>query len=123
MKITRKEFLGQLVAGVSGIAGAAMLIGCGSSDSPGPDAQTGNCTANGTAVTIGTNHGHTLTVSKADVTAGVDKTYDITGTATHAHSVKITAAMFTMLKGNTSAMTVSLADGTGHTHTITVACA
>src|SRR5262245_43954557 len=33
----------------------------------------------GTNVVIGTNHGHELTVSPADIMAMVDKTYDIMG--------------------------------------------
>jgi hypothetical protein len=89
---------------------------------PPPDAgPSGNCLANGTSDVIGGNHGHELTVAKADVAAGVDKTYDITGTALHSHAVTITAAMFAQLQANFGVMTVSTI-GAGHTHNITVTC-
>lgn len=43
-------------------------------------------------------HDHAMTVSAADIAAGVDKTYDIKGTATHSHLVTLTAADFATLK-------------------------
>jgi hypothetical protein len=113
MSMTRREVL-WFAALATGVAA------CGSS-SGGSSAAAGNCLANGTSATIGTNHGHALTVTKADVAAGVDKTYDIQGTAAHTHSVAITAAMFAELAANMSAgatSTVTLA----HDHAITVAC-
>jgi hypothetical protein len=61
-------------------------------------------------------------VTKEDVTAGADKTYDITGTASHPHTVTVTADMFTMLKNNTSIMTNSSLNS-NHMHAITVMCA
>jgi hypothetical protein len=76
---------------------------------------------NGTTVVIGTNHGHALVVSKADVAAGVAKTYNIQGTSLHPHSVMITAAQFAMLAANTSITTMSSDDG--HAHSVTVSCA
>ena len=81
----------------------------------------GDCSQNGTSVVIGTNHGHTLVVSKADVAAGVAKTYDIQGTSLHNHTVTITAAQFAMLAQDTSISTTSSNDG--HAHSITVTCA
>ncbi len=113
MELTRKEFL-ILVAG-----GAAAAACGGSSESP-----HGNCEANGTQATISQNTGHQLVVSKEDVVAGVEKTYDIRGTdTTHTHSVTITAADFQSLQKNLQAVEISTPGGTGpHTHQITVAC-
>jgi hypothetical protein len=142
MKITRKEFLGRLLGGTAGLAGAVFIAGCGSDSSgrgtdPGdPDAavppsdarsssdaaHATSCTMNGTSSTISANHGHVLVVSKTDVTAATSKTYDIHGTADHTHSVTVTAAMFTALKGNTAIMMISSRDS-GHTHSVTVMCA
>jgi hypothetical protein len=143
MQITRKEFLGRLLGGAAGMVGAAMVVGCGNSSNTGgggdptaPDAATPSdagssssdashatsCTLNGTVSTIGANHGHVLMVSKADVAAGVDKTYDIHGTANHTHSVTVSAAMFTTLQSNTAVTTVS-STNSGHNHPITVMCA
>ena len=80
---------------------------------------------NGTVSTIGSNHGHVLVVSKADVAAGQDITYHIMGAAAHDHTVLITAAMFQMLQQNNGVMSTSsnASAGPAHTHPITVVCA
>ena len=122
MQITRKEFLGRLLGSAAGMVGAAIIVGCssgsgnsGGSGDPTPDAGTSppsdaahatSCTMNGTSSAIGANHGHVLMVSKADVAAGTTRTYDIRGTANHAHSVTVTAAMFAMCTGQTSGQCV-----------------
>lgn len=85
--------------------------------------QTGpSCTENGTVVDIQTNHGHTLTVSKEDVIAGVEKTYDITGSSGHTHAVTLTAGDFAALAAN-NAVVVTSTEGSFHTHEVTVSCA
>ncbi len=113
MPFTRKEFL--LV-----LAGSAAAAACGgSSSTPGTPP---NCLQNGTNSEISANHGHSLTVSKADIQAGVDKTYDIMGTATHSHLLTLTAADFAKLAANQSAIEVST-NVEAHTHTVTVSCA
>src|SRR5690349_1339298 len=124
MKLTRKEFLSSVFTAASGAAAAAFLVACGGSNGSGtPDAPP-NCAANGTRVAIGGNHGHSMSVSAADVAAGASKTYDITGGASHSHNVTISGAAFAMLQSNTGVMTLSTAGGTdGHTHSITVNCA
>ena len=131
MQITRKEFLGRLIQGAAGLAGIAMVVGCGSSTSgdPTPDASSGGdaggtaaCATNGTVSTIESNHGHVLIVSKADVTTGAQKSYDITGTADHPHTVTVTVDMFARLKGNTSITMASTTDD-GHSHGVIVMCA
>jgi len=118
----RKQFLGTLL----GAAGAAALAACGedgSGNNP-PDAAAKSCTANGTSVTIGTNHGHVMAVSAADVTAGVDKTYDITGTSAHSHMVTVTAANFASLQTNPNgSVMLTSTSGGGHTHQVTIVCA
>ncbi len=80
----------------------------------------GNCQTNGTSITIGSNHGHTLTISTADVIAGTQKAYDITGTAGHTHTVTVTPAQFTQLMANQGVQMTSTVGG--HTHTVTVNC-
>lgn len=98
-----------------------------------PDASMGNpadagvdgsmqpktCATLGTAV--GENHGHAMTVSAADVTAGVDKTYQIQGTSTHPHTVVVTAASFATLK-MTGSVTVTSSVDSAHSHDVTVTC-
>jgi hypothetical protein len=122
MNLTRKEFFSTVVTAVAGAAGAAWLAGCGSSDDDDDGSNGGDCLTNGTRITIADNHGHTLTVSKADVMMGAAHTYDITGTGGHTHMVTISAGAFGMLASNQSVMTVSTT-GDNHTHGITVGCA
>jgi hypothetical protein len=123
MSMTRKEFLGTLIG-----AGALLAAGCGGDDGGGGTADAPvsgkSCTMNGTTTSIEANHGHVIMVSKDDVTAGVDKTYDITGTSTHSHMVTVTAANFTTLKDNPG-MTVMVTSTVGgaHTHAVTIMCA
>ena len=121
MSMTRKEFLGTML----GAAGALALAGCGGDDGGGSaDAAAKSCVMNGTTVSIDANHGHVLMVSKADVMAGVDKTYDIMGTAAHTHSVTVTAANFASLASspNMSIMVTSTVSS-AHSHGITILCA
>lgn len=121
----RKTFI-QKSAGVMLIALPTFaLIGCSSSDdSSDPQKQNAeaNCIENGTAVSIGGNHGHSLTVSKADIEAGTAKTYSIKGTSGHDHTVNLTASNFTALKSN-SAISVISSNDDSHTHSVQVSCA
>lgn len=121
MTMTRKQFLGT----VMGAAGVALVAGCGGDDAGHLDGSVQrNCAMNGTAVTIEANHGHVLVVTAADVTAGADKTYDITGTAGHTHMVTITAADFAKLQSNANGTVMEVSTvGNAHTHAITVICA
>jgi hypothetical protein len=112
MDVTRKEFLALIVGGVAAAA-------CGGSSSSAP----ANCLQNGTDDVIAANHGHSLDVTKADIAAGVSKTYDIRGTADHSHLVTIAGSDMATLAGNHSVNTSSTIDGTpAHNHAITVNC-
>ncbi len=107
---------------------AYSLVSCSSSDdgstnpdnTPNPNAEA-NCLDNGTNSVIGSNHGHNLTVSRADVQAGSERTYSIQGTSGHDHSVTLTAADFNNLQNNQN-ISVSSTNNDGHTHTVTVRC-
>lgn len=103
-------------------AGATLFAACSSGDDGGDDDGGGDCVANGTTVTIGSNHNHALVVTTAEVSTAADKTYDIHGTADHTHTVKITAALFAMLKSNTGIQVTSSTDD-GHSHQINIGCA
>jgi hypothetical protein len=116
MDLTRKEFLTLVI-------GSAAAAACGGS-SPGP---SGNCAANGTNSIISQNTGHSFIVTKADIAAGVAKTYDIQGTdASHTHSVTLTAADMQALKNNMQVAETSSAGAaagqSSHTHAIQVVC-
>lgn len=119
----RKEFIkkaGALFISIPVIT----TLSCSSDDSdPAPSGgnNQGNCT-NGTNSAISSNHGHSLTVSTADVQSGVERTYTIQGTSGHNHDVTITAANFTTLSSGQT-IQVTSTSGNGHTHAVTVSCA
>ncbi len=104
-------------------AGAFALLSlgsaCGGEDAdPGADPED-EATCGQT--TISSNHGHELLVEQADIDAGVERTYDITGGSAHAHSVTLTADDFAALQAGEEITVVSTSGG-GHTHDVKVAC-
>ena len=70
---------------------------------------------------IGSNHGHVLTVSLADVKAGGEKTYDLTGSSGHAHSATLKPDDFKRLAAGEPVRLASSRDG--HLHRLLVRCA
>ena len=118
MTLTRKEFLSTVMTAAAGAAGA-LLVACGGSSDD--DDSGGNCVMSGASVNIGANHGHSMSVTAAEVTAGTAKTYDIRGSADHTHGVTISAGAFAMLASNQSAMTISTVVD-NHSHNIMISC-
>lgn len=120
----------------STLGGAVLLASCGDDDDSGGNAGTGgsgtgtggnggggHCTSGSVNAEIGTNHGHTLTVPLADVMAGQAKMYMLTTGNGHTHMVEVTAADFNAMKSaGTVNDLVTLADTTGHMHTIALTC-
>ena len=120
MPISRKKFLGATAGST-----VLLLFGCGGggSDDGGGNNGGGNaqsCGANATAI-VG-NHGHVLTIATADLDSATSKTYDITGTASHPHSVTFTPAQLQSLKAGQS-VTVTSSTDASHDHTVTASCA
>jgi hypothetical protein len=113
MDLTRREIL----------IGTVVLAACGGDDGGSAvDApSSASCTMNGTIATIDGNHGHTLTIPAADVVAGVERTYDITGTSPHSHMVTVSAANMATLAANGTVQVTSTSGG-AHTHTVSVRC-
>jgi len=70
---------------------------------------------------VGTNHGHVFQVSAADVAAGVEKTYDLTGSAGHGHAVKLGPDHFTRLSAGEIVRISSTREG--HLHRLLIKCA
>ena len=125
----RKSFI-EKTLGIMLIAIPAYgLVGCSSSDdnsedpdpNPNPNGQA-NCLSNGSVSSIGSNHGHRLTVSAAAIQNGSQRSYSIQGTSGHDHMVTLTAADFTNLQSNNS-ITVNSTNDDGHSHSVTVRCA
>lgn len=126
----RKTFIRKTTAGLLLGIPAISILGCSGSDdggdpnpNPNPNPQA-NCLQNGTNSTVASaaGHSHSFTVSKEDVSAGVEKSYVLSNVNSHTHQVTITAAQFTALRGNNSITATSTSDS-GHTHSVTVSCA
>ena len=56
-----------------------------------------NCTNANVDSIIGANHGHTIVIPQADITAGVSKTYSIQGSSAHDHTVTLSPGDFSAL--------------------------
>ncbi len=73
------------------------------------------------AVEIGGHPGHVMEVSLAEVQAGDEIVYDITGDSEHSHSVTLSAEDFATLDETGSVVVVSTF-AAGHTHMVTITC-
>lgn len=135
--MNRKTFIRKTSVGLLiGIPTMALLNCSGGDDSgsgpgPGTDDDMGtdddqgsvpNCLDNGTQTSISANHGHSLSVSKEDVSAGSEKTYTLSQGDGHTHQVTISASDFESLRENNQITATSTSDS-GHTHGVTVSCA
>jgi hypothetical protein len=111
MKTSRLSFVrGSVGVCVAGVLTAA----CGGDDESEGDGAS--CT---TAIAM--NHGHSMQVTAADIDAGAAKTYDIKGSATHSHTVALTADDFKDLTpGSVFSLTSSV--DAGHSHDVTITC-
>jgi hypothetical protein len=122
----RKTFIKKSLSAVALAIPAYAVLSCSSSDDSEPAAPPqnteANCGTNGTSSSIGSNHGHSIVVSAADVTAGVDKTYNIQGSSAHMHSITVSSAQFADLQNNQQVTGTSTSDS-GHTHSVTISCA
>ena len=122
MNMTRKTFC----ASLAGSTVTLLLQGCGGGGySSGGSTSTGStCGASGTDISA--NHGHALTIPKADLNSMVAIPYDLTPSVDgHNHSVTFTRSDFVTLKGGglvtvmstTTAATVGY--GGTHFHAVT----
>jgi len=121
MKTTRIQF----VQGTFGVCASGLLLAaCGGDDDDdgGSEGTAGSSSGGGACgSTIATNHGHSVTVTKADASAGAAKSYDIQGGADHSHTLSISAAEFAMLAAG-DPVTITSSTDAGHAHAVTVSC-
>lgn len=118
MRMTRKDFLKASVGVAGAYVSLLVLSACGGSNNS--TGSTDLC-ASGITSTISNNHGHVLKVTLSDIQLGADKLYHIRGTATHDHTVTLTAADFTTLTQGGTVHEVSSIT-LGHQHPISVVC-
>ncbi|MEM7382553.1 MAG: hypothetical protein AAF361_15370 [Bacteroidota bacterium] len=124
----RRTFFWKISAVLFGLTGLRVLVGCSNSDDGlaiqpigGPGASV-NCLANGTRITIESNHGHSLVVSVDDIKAGKEKTYSIQGSSDHNHQLTLSEDNFASLREN-GTLEVNSSSDAGHNHPVIVSCA
>ena len=113
---TRREFT--LEAALAMLSGVVITVsGCGGSTSlrspmaPSPidGAVSGSISA---------NHGHSVTITRAQMTAGGDLTFDIRGSADHAHTVTLSQSQLLNIAAG-QRVSVESTSEQAHTHTVT----
>lgn len=103
----------------------SVLLGCkaasnsDTSDSTGDDAPK-SCTSNNPTGVIASNHGHSVTISIADITSETSNTYTLSGG--HTHTLTLSLSDIDTLKSSGSVVVESSTDS-GHSHSVTVNCA
>ena len=124
---SRREFT--VAAALAALTGVVITItesACGGSSyspsTPTPTpAPTPTPTPAATADKVGvisSNHGHVAIITAAQLTAGGALQLDIQGTATHTHTVVLSAAEVTSIAGGTKVSKESSTDAS-HSHTVT----
>jgi hypothetical protein len=120
MTMTRKGFLRAATGGTILLILQACGGGDGTSTSSLDDgSQDASCGSSDAAITG--NHGHVLAIPAADLDSAVDVSYSIQGSASHAHTITLTAAQLQMLKAG-QAVTVTSSTTLSHNHSVTASC-
>jgi hypothetical protein len=103
--------------GTGGATGSGGATGAGGEASGAGAASVSSCETE----SISSNHGHELVVPPANVQLGEEKSYDITGTADHPHTVTLSTSAFeTLRQGGT--VTIASTTDSFHSHDVTVTC-
>ena len=116
--LSRREFT--LESALAMLAGVAITIsGCGddSPSSPTPDGGGGSSSGNVNGA-VSANHGHIATVTAAEITAAGMLNLNIMGTATHPHTVSLSASQVQQI-GARQRVAVNSTTNDGHDHTVT----
>jgi hypothetical protein len=118
--VDRREFT--LAAALAMLSGVAITVsGCGGGGGSSPTEPSGGGGTGGTSGKTGTisnNHGHTASISSAQLSAGGALTLDIRGGSDHPHTVELSAGEITTIAGNGRVSKESTNDA-GHSHTVT----
>ena len=116
--LTRREFTSEWVMAV--LAGAMITItGCGGDDNDNPGTNPSGQSSGNEVATFSANHGHELTITAVEITAGQALVRMTTGSsATHTHTVSLTAAQVVSI-GQQQQVTVVSSTDAGHNHNVT----
>ena len=117
MDINRKRFLCIAASGGAGV----LLHACGGGGYGGGSGTPASACGSTVGPPI---HGHAVTIAVPDLASTTAKTYDITGTADHGHSITLTPTQLAQLQSGVAVTVTSTAGGVdGHTHTVATSCA
>ncbi len=112
--IDRREFT--LHSAMAILGGVAITVSGCSSDSP--MAPTPTPTPTDETGVVGTNHGHTAVITSAQLTAGNMISLDITGAATHPHTVELSSGEVGQIANGTQVRSKDSTTNAGHSHTV-----
>ena len=112
--LNRREFTLETALAILGAA-TITITGCGDDDNDSPTGPSGSGAKTGT---ISENHGHTATITAAQISAGGVLSLDIRGQADHPHTVAVTAAEVTSIGTGTRVSKTSTTDN-AHSHAVT----
>ena len=110
LRIGRREFSRSAVIALLGAA-TITIADCGGGSEPTP-------TPRDVAGTVSANHGHRAVVTAVQITAANAVSLDIRGSATHPHSLELSAAEVGMIGTRQTVSKVS-SNNEGHGHTVT----
>jgi hypothetical protein len=114
--LTRREFTVESVLAL--LAGVTITVsGCGDDDNNPPTSPTppASSDVNGS---ISGNHGHVATVTGAQITGAGAVSLNIQGTASHPHTVQLSAAEVQRI-GTRAQVAKTSSNDNGHEHTVT----
>ena len=129
MSTTRRQFL----HGTAGGMVTLLVHGCGGGGGYAGGGAAGT-SAGGMAsmitacgpITITSNHGHTITISTADLDSTSSRTYSIAGTANHDHTITLSPTQLAQLKaGDQVVVTSTVTDAVPygpHSHDVAINC-
>ncbi|HOX27291.1 MAG TPA: twin-arginine translocation signal domain-containing protein [Candidatus Krumholzibacteria bacterium] len=111
----RRDFLKNAGVASAWLWVAVHVSGCGDDDE-GPTDPGGN--AGDVAGQISANHGHTVTITEAQINAASGVTLTLTTGNGHTHTVDLTAPQVVSIGNGGEVSATSTSDG-GHTHLVT----
>jgi hypothetical protein len=108
--MARRTFIGAAAAAL--FAGVSLtLFGCGEDDATGPGDGS-------VAGVIGENHGHSVSISKAQIDEGAGVTLDLTTGNGHTHQVILTTDQVALIKSGAGVHNAVTTTTNSHTHTV-----
>lgn len=96
----------------------ALGIALGSSCGSGSGSGSGTYTGGDITGVVSTNHGHVAVLTQAEIEAGAAVSLDIQGTATHSHTLDLSATQMTDVKDGVQVAQESSVT-LGHSHLVT----